>query len=66
MVLVIELPGHGKIRVCADDIGCSLARLSVLLLVYPIFCAIRGAAGPHLKPNKCILIPTGSKCTPQL
>ena len=33
--------------------------VSALLVLYPIFVAIGRAAGPSLKPSKCVLVPIG-------
>ena len=66
MYRVIELAGHGKIRVCADGIGTALKNISALLVLYPIFAAIERAAGPSLKPSKCVLVPAVHEFTPEL
>ena len=66
MYKVIELAGLGKIRVCADDIGIALKNISALLVLYPIFVAIERAAGPFLKPSKCVLEPVGHESTPHV
>ena len=63
---VIELAGLWKIRVCADDTGTALENISALLVLYPISAAIERAAGPSLKPSKCVLAPTGHEFTPEL
>ena len=63
---MLELPGLATIRVCADDLGASLRRLSALLILLPIFRVIRLATGLDLKPRKCVLIPSGQSCSIQL
>ena len=66
MVIVVEIPDLGRIRVCADDVGSSLRKLSVLLALRPVFAAIRAAAGPSLKPRKCVIVPTDSPFSAEL
>ena len=44
------------VKACADDIGASLARLSLLKALYMLFILAQWGAGPTLKPKKCKLI----------
>eukprot|EP00973_Karenia_brevis_P084365 11708828-Karenia_brevis.AAC.1 len=63
---VFELPGHGHIRACADDLGAVLKGLQGLGPLHEAFVLIRRATGLALNIPKCILIPLGRPFTPQL
>ena len=49
-------PSLSTTRVCADDFGSALQKLSVLRIQHSIFNLAAPVAGLHLKPRKCVLI----------
>ena len=62
---VLEHGRRGIVRACADDIAFSLARLSHLELIFPIYEKAQNIAGLTLKIKKCNLTP-GIEPTPRV
>eukprot|EP00972_Heterocapsa_arctica_P051571 7587157-Heterocapsa_arctica.AAC.1 len=52
--------GKGIIRACADDIGGALKSLKFLKVTKNICDDFRAISNLHLKPRKCVVIPTGA------
>jgi hypothetical protein len=50
----------GQIRACADDVGAALKNIHVLKLLEPIFQTAAKTANLHLKPSKCVVVPTST------
>ena len=49
-----------QIRACADDVGAAMQSIHVLKLFEPIFRAAAETANLHLKPKKCVAVPTST------
>ena len=54
---MVDAVSLGASRICADDIGIVLNRLSAFVRLPPIFKAAQLVAGLTLKPKKCVIIP---------
>ena len=56
---LLEKTKYATVRACADDIGAALVAIEHLPLAKIVFDAANCFAGLCLKPEKCVLVPTG-------